>query len=108
MSLAISIASGFVFESRHGGDRAEDLFLKNAHFVVAFEKGRLDVKAVFKIRVFVRFAAGQNLRAFVFADLDVVQDFLVLIFARLCADHRFGIERMAHFDLLGAFDERAR
>lgn len=63
---------GFVFESRDRSHGTEDFFLKHAHFVVTFEQGRLNVETFFDTRVRLRFAARQNFRAFVLADLNVV------------------------------------
>ena len=38
-----------VFEGRHGHDRSEDLFLEDAHLIVTFEDGRLDVIAASEV-----------------------------------------------------------
>ncbi len=39
---------------------------------MTFDKRRLDVKTIFNAFVFLRFAAAQDFRAFIFANLDVV------------------------------------
>src|SRR5882757_9162453 len=58
-----------VLESRDRNDRPENLFLEDAHLVVAFEDRRLDIISLGELAIQLRpLAAGQHLGAFLFAD----------------------------------------
>ncbi|CAM2147310.1 hypothetical protein PT2222_10131 [Paraburkholderia tropica] len=89
----------FGLERGHRNDRPEDLFLEDAHLVVAAEHGRLHViaRAEFAGQR-VAFAANQALRAFLLAEVDVREDLLQLFLRCLRADHRLRVERMALLD----------
>ncbi|MCY1200129.1 hypothetical protein D9M72_115550 [compost metagenome] len=88
-----------ILEGGHRYHRPEDLFLEDAHLVVAGEYGRLDVVAARQVAVqHVALAAGEALRAFLAAQVDVRQDLLQLFGGRLRADHGAGVERMALAD----------
>ena len=64
--------------------------------------GRLDVVAAVEVTAKLgALAAGQDLRAFLLADVDVGQDLLELVVGGLRADHRVGVQRVA---LLDGFD----
>jgi electron transfer flavoprotein alpha subunit len=81
--LAICQRLGFVLEGGHGQHRAEDLFLEDAHLVVALEQRRLDVVAAGQVAAELgALAADQHLRAFLLADVEVGQDLVHLLAAR--------------------------
>jgi len=101
------------FDGLELGDRedwSEDLFLEDAHLVVAGEDGGLNVVAIGQITFEVKLlAAGEALCAFCFTDGDVLEDLLLLILRGLWAHLRGWVERVANLDLgdtrYGAFDE---
>ena len=77
---------------------------------MAGEDGGLDVEAILEIATEVDLlAAGEALCAFGFADLDVLEDLLLLILGGLWAHLCGGVERVANLDLRDAsystFDE---
>ena len=92
----------FVFEGGDGDDGPEDLLLEDAHLVVALEDGRLDVEAVLEVAVERgALAAGEDLGAFLPADVEVGEDLFDLLGGGLRADHGGAVERVA---LLDGFD----
>jgi len=101
------------FDGGELGDRedgSKDLFLEDAHLVVAGEDGGLDVEAVGQITFEVKLlAAGQAFCAFRFTDCDVLEDLLLLILRGLWAHLGGWVERIANLDLgytsYSAFDE---
>ena len=96
---------GVVLEGRDREDRPEDLLLEDPHLVMALEHRRLDVEALAEVaRQVVASAAGEQLGAFLAADVDVAQDLLQLLARGLRADHRRRIERVALDDRLGPGD----
>src|ERR1022692_1243046 len=109
-------------ELRDRKHRSEDLFLEDAHLVVADEDRRLHVVAFFEIAAETSaLASGHARRAFLLAVVDVTQDLLELRARGLWAHHGRRIKRIAHFDLFdpsdralhetvedGLLDQRAR
>src|SRR6516164_2773435 len=98
------------FKRRHRNDRAEDLFLKDTHLVMALEHSRLDIIATLQFAAeHVALAADKNLGAFFLADVDVRKDLLELFRGGLCADHRGRLQRAPLHDrphsLKGALHE---
>ncbi|EAQ00328.1 carR [Janibacter sp. HTCC2649] len=87
-----------VGELRDRQDGPEDLLLEDAHRVVALEHGRLDVVAALEPVDGALVATGEDLGALLLADVEVAEDLLVLVVARLGADHDVGVERVAHGD----------
>src|ERR1700682_4375045 len=86
----------FVLELRDRNDRSEDLFLEDAHLVVAFENRRFDVIAFGKFALeFRALAAGEHLCTLLLADVEIRQNLLKLVVGGLCADHGCGVKRMA-------------
>ena len=92
-----------VFESRHRQHRSEDLFLENAHLVMAPENRRFDVVTAF--HAVGRTATGQQFGTFLQADVDIGQHFLVLVVAGLSTHHGVGVERVTEFDCLRALND---
>src|ERR1700739_778248 len=71
---------GFRLEGGDGNDRSEDLFLEDAHLVVALEDRRLHkVTAVEFAAELSTLAASQHFRAFLLADINVAEDLLHLL-----------------------------
>ena len=71
----------------------------------AVEDGRVDVIAAFQFAAeMCARAAGQALRAFLLADVDIGQDLLHLLVRGLGADHGGHVERVALLDRLDALD----
>src|SRR5271166_3075786 len=96
---------GFVLELGHRDDRPEDFFLEHAHLVVPGQDRRLDVIAAGQLAFEMgAFAAGQNLSAFLLANVEIGQDLLELVVGGLRADHGGHVKRMALLDLLGSHD----
>jgi hypothetical protein len=92
-----------ILEGRDRNDGSEDFLLEDAHLVVALKHRRLDIEAAGKIaRQFVPRTAGQDLRAFLAADVDIGQDLFELLGRGLRADHGRRIERIALHDRLDA------
>src|ERR1700730_10438621 len=61
-----------VLEFRHGENGAKNFLLEDAHLVVAFEDRRRDIEAFRKLGSHIGArAAGQNLGAFLAADVEV-------------------------------------
>ena len=85
-----------VLEGGHGQHWSEDLFLEDAHLVVALEHGGLDViprgEVALQLR---RSTTREHLGTFLLADIDVAEDLLVLVIAGLCAKHGSTIQRTA-------------
>jgi hypothetical protein len=99
---------GFVLERRHGDHRSEDLFLEDAHLVVALQDRRLDVIAAGKIAAEIGcLAADQHFGAFLAADVEIGENFLFLLRACLRADHRGRVQRVALLDLATRFRARS-
>jgi hypothetical protein len=91
-------------------DGSKDLFLEDAHLVVAGEDGGLDVEAVLEVAAEVSLlAAGEALGTFCLADGDVLEDLLLLVLGGLWAHLGGGVERVADLDFgnarYGTFDE---
>lgn len=77
-------------ELNHNSDRPEDFFLGDTHLVVDVDKKRLQHKrAFFTARNGNALAANQHLGAFVFADFDVLQNLIELLFVYLRVHLRF-------------------
>ncbi len=76
------------------GDRAENLFLSDAHLIIdVSEQGRLDIVPIRKPRRHV--AAKGQVCAFVFASVDIAQDAVLLLVCDQRPDCGFDIQRIA-------------
>ena len=105
MSLAMRDRVVEAVERRDRQHRAEDLLLEDAHAVVTLEHRRRDVVALLHVAAEPdALAAGQELGAFLLADVDVAEDLLELVVRRLRAELGVGVERIAGLDLRGARD----
>ena len=94
-----------VLERGHGNDRAEDFLLEDPHPVVALQHGRFDIITIAQLaRQAGGLTAGQDLGAFLAADIEIGENFLLLLGRGLCANHRFRIERAALLDRRDAFE----
>ncbi len=93
---------GLVVERNHAGHRAEDLFLRDAHLVrdVGENRGRDEVAALADTH-----AAGHRRRAFLLADLDIVEHRLQLRAGHQRTHRRIGQGRVADADRAGPFGE---
>ncbi len=99
---------GFGLEGGDADHRAEDFFLEDAHLVVAFEQGRLDVVAVAELGVQTLGAAtDQELGTLFAGDFHVGQDLVELLLGSLCADLGFSIQRVAALDAAGTLQNHA-
>ncbi len=78
---------GLVFEGCHTQYRTEYFLLENAHLVMALKHGGLDVVAIGVGIIFICFTANQDFLSFLLADIQLVQDFLILVVRCLCTHH---------------------
>ncbi len=79
--------------------------MEDAHLVVAFQDGRLDVVAFLQTAVHVVCSAtGEDFGSLLFADFDVAEDFFELIVRCLSTHHGSCVKRMTHFDGFHAFN----
>ncbi len=68
------------FKGGHGQHGAKDFLLENAHFIVAFEQGWLDVIAARRrVAALHRATTNQNLGTFFAPDIQIRQDFFKLL-----------------------------
>ena len=93
-----------ILKGSYRQDGAEDLLLEDTHVVGAFEHGGFDVEAVFQPGDSVDAAAGKYLGAFFWAEFEVGLDLVHLLDGCLRTHLDIGVERVAGFDLLDAFD----
>ncbi len=94
---------GFILESGHGQYRSKNLFLEDAHLVVAFEQGRLHVITAIQFAADIGLgAADQHISAFLLAKIKVGQDLSKLLLRSLGTNHSIGIQRIALLDRLDA------
>ena len=85
-----------IFKRGDADHRAENFLLETTHAVVPFDQRRVDVETVAQRGVVPHLrAAGQDLAALVFGDLDIRKDFVELLFRCLRANHGGGIKRIA-------------
>ncbi len=97
-----------VLEGDRGDDGTEDLLLRDAHVVLhAREHGRRDEEAL-RQRAFGGTAtAGERLRAFLLADVEITGDALELLLGNERADLCIGIETVADLQLLAELGDAA-
>ena len=97
---------GFVLEGGDSQHRAKDLFLEDAHLVVALEQRGLHVVATGQIPGLLRLrTTDQDLGAFLLAQIEVGQDLGQLLIGGLSANHGVAVERVALNDGSHAFQD---